>query len=231
MASARVVLSILLFFAASLPFAAAQGYAQGAHIGEGSRDTLLTITVWDIDLNPRPTYSTEELLQRLDLRARRGIAGLLYGYRFEYTLENRARDIEELFSLATVREIGRDDERLVLLDSWRDGEILYGRFGYRATLEESARMRAWRSSPTARAAGRGSADLWSTADEQQQAIEGAIKEAITDYLRANYANKPHRVSGSALLHDAPRLYLRSGAYLATLAVNVRIDNVDQFRYF
>ena len=202
---------------------------QGA-LSDG-RNIELSITVWGIDLNPRQTLSDEQLLAMLRERARVGISAMLYGYRFDYVLENRARGTAERFTLEPVRRIADGDPQLRLADRWRSGEQLFARFTYRADGAQAAWWNAWHAVPTTAATGDGAENVWASADEQRTAMERALQDAVTDYLRATYKQKPKRARGSLLLRDGGRMWLDSGQYLARVALLLRIDEVEEFRVF
>lgn len=201
------------------------------NVEQFGRNVLLTATVWDVDLNPRPTITEQRLRERLVERARIGISGMIYGYRFDYTLENKERNITEQFALSLVSTIPRNDPNLRLVTYWKQGEMLYGQFQYRATGEQLIWLSAWHNSPTVVGGGRGGATVWSSDDEQQTALFAALRDAVTRHLRKQYRDKPKRVTGSLLIRDGTRIWIASGEYRAELFTRIRIEEVEEFEYF
>lgn len=187
----------------------------------------LSITVWAVDLNPQQQLSDQQLMDELRERARSGLSAMLYGYHFDYTLENRPRQIAARFRLEPVAEIAIGDPHLQLRDSWRDGELLYAQFTYRAERARAAWLDAWQSASVATASAIGEEAVWASSDEQNAAITRAVQQSITDHLRATRRNKPQRAHGTLLFRHGPKTWIDSGAYWARVSIYLRIDAVDE----
>lgn len=188
---------------------------------------FLSVTVWAVDLNPRQQLSDQQLTAELRERARVGLSAMLYGYYFDYTLENRARQIAERFQLEPVAEIAIDDPQLQLRDSWRDGELLYAQFTYHPDSARATWLGAWQNALVASASAIGRETIWASDDEQQTAITRAVRQSINDHLRSEYRNKPHQVRGTLLFRHDPKVWIDSGAYWAQVLIYLRIDEVRE----
>ena len=198
---------------------------------ERDPDGILSVTVWDIDLHPKPTLSEAQLLNMLYERARIRISSMLYGYAFDYTLQNKARNIKEVFQIELVDEIAAGDPNLQLADRWQEGQKWYGRFVYYPNRLQSKRLHAWQHTISNTGGGMGAVKVGAVEDEQRAALNNAFKEGITRYLRAVYRNKPHRATGTALIHRDRRVYIQSGEYRAYLQMRIRLDEVREFQFF
>lgn len=191
----------------------------------------MSVTVWDIDLNPRQTLTTPQLIQRLRDHARVRLSAMLHGYTFDYTLENRARGTEERFLLEPLGEIASDDLRLQMIDSWQTDGVVWGQFTYRAAGAEAAWRDAWHGTPTATGSAIGVETVRAAGGGQQGAVVRAVRNAITDYLRAEHKNKPKRVRGTLLFRDETRLWIDSGEYRARVPLYLRIKEIEELRAF
>lgn len=230
--------------AAGVEASAATGRAGAAQVAvtetgrrAGAAQTVaeipLTITVWAVDLNPRPTLTEQQLMERLREQARRGISAMLHGYRFNYTLENRARDITERFVLEPVAEIASGDPRLRLLDLWREDEFRYAQFAYLARGVDAARLAAWRTTPRhPTASGFGSAGVWSEeTDKQQAAVTRAVQGALDAHLRATQRSQPQRADGVVLFREGPRVWIESAEYRAHISLYLRVNEIEEYGVF
>ena len=223
--------TIVLFLFCMCVLCSAHAQSRPPNATEHSPEKLLSVTVWDIDLNPKPTLSKAQLLDTLYERARIRISSMLYGYAFDYTLQNQARNIKEVFKIELVDQIAVGDPQLQLADHWQEGSKWYGRFVYYPNRLQSNHLDAWQRTISSTGGGIGTVKVGAVQDEQRAALNNAFKQGITRYLRATYRNKPHRVTGTALIHPNRRVYIRSGQYHAHLQMHIQLDQVHEFQFF
>jgi hypothetical protein len=201
--------------------------------GQSDVDSQMIFTLW-VDLEPavaageRPPRTEERAAELLFQEARFVLAGLIYGYTYEYVPYDAAREIAEEFQLSTRAEIQRGDPRLDAIDSYVKDKRLYTQFRYRLEPFQQRWLESWASSALPRVEAGGEHPWWEGHSAKLTAIEVAVKEAVRNYLRSQTRNKPRRARGSVILTDTPRVYVIAGAYRAEVSVRIRVDELDPY---
>jgi hypothetical protein len=202
---------------------------------EASRDFVdITVSAELAPLFPEGAelpLTEDAAIRRALEEARYILGGMLYGFRFEYVPADRAREVEEQFSLDPVAQVPFGDEHLDVVDSSMADDELRAQVRYRLQDFQRARLRSWRSGAIAELATNGSADLWEGPEARRKAVENAIKQAVRSHLRSRTRNKPKRATGSVLFATEPRIYVDSGAYVAELRVKLRVKQVEPYSVF
>jgi hypothetical protein len=62
-------------------------------------------------------------------------------------------------------------------------------------------------------------------------VEDAMRLAVRRQLRTMTDNRPREARGSLLLLEAPRIYVRSGAYQARVEIKVKVDEIRPYEVY
>lgn len=187
---------------------------------------------WELE----PYYPTEDeyplseqtAIRRMLEEARYTFSGMLYGFEFVYTPPDRAREVEEVFRLEPIAQIPWGDPRLQVRQSWVEEKRLHATLTYRVAAFQEARLQGWSSNAIPAATGQATAELYLGFPQRAVAIENAVKQAIRDYLRERYLNKPREARGQVLLREVPLMGIVEGSYRASVAVKLLIDRVEPY---
>lgn len=194
---------------------------------------ILRAPVW-VYLEPVPGTPVDEThppIENLRAVARFVMGGMVYGWRFSYTPSDRARGVNEEFSLTPIMEIARDDGRMTL-----DGIVpKYPRLSCWAeyVLDEShARWNSyWDSVLFVASSGRGSGERRDETDGIRAAYTRALLMSVREYGRKLEKNKPKEIVGELLLRDEPRLFSDEGQFVADVKVLVNIKEIVPYTAF
>ncbi len=187
---------------------------------------------WELE----PYYPTEDeyplteetAIRRMLEEALYTFSGMLYGFEFVYTPPDRAREVEEVFRLEPIAQIPWGDPRLQVRQSWVQEKRLYATLTYRVAAFQEARLHGWASNAVPTAAGQARAELYLGFAQRTVAIENAVKQAIREYLRERYLNKPRQARGQVLLREVPMMGIVEGSYRASVEVKLLIDQVEPY---
>lgn len=194
---------------------------------------ILRAPVW-VYLEPvpgSPADAAHPPIENLREVARFVMGGMVYGWKFSYTPSDRARGVNEEFTLTPVMEIGKDDGRLTL-----DGiKPKYPRLSCWAeyALDEShARWNTyWDSVLFIASSGRGSGERRDETDGIRTAYTKALLMAVREYGRKLEKNKPKEIVGELLLRDEPRLFSDQGQFVADVKVLVNMKEIIPYTSF
>jgi hypothetical protein len=197
----------------------------------------LTETFW-VDLEPpvgregeRYPLDQERAVRMLLEEARYVFGGMIYGFEFRYVPSDRRRGVSREFELTPIAEIRFGDPRLSVLSTRVDDMRLIGRLEYRTADFQRSRLAGWMSAAVASVAAEGEEPYWMGHDARVPAIENAIRQAVRTRLRSVTDNKPREATGSVLLLEAPRIYVKSGAYRARVDVKIRVDEIRAYSVY
>lgn len=206
---------------------AVPGFAQARN------DPLLVIELWT-ELDPlvadggeRPVPREVAVGRMLD-EAVFVFSGMVYGFRFSYVPADPARRVLEEFTLEPYALIIRGDPRLDVLQTWVTGDRLYARLMYTVDERQASWYRSWQSAATATSSGTGAAPFTGGPAVKQDALHDAIRMAIRNHARMLELNRPRRITGAAMIADAPVIGIRSGHYEARLPLLLQIDSIERY---
>lgn len=193
-------------------------------------DGGITLEVWTTeDRIIHGEHSTPE--RRLLEEARYTLSGIIYGWDFEYTPGDSRREVSEYFDLAPLGEVPWGNPGLDVRDLQARQGTLYGQIDYTFSRVESAHREQWRSFATARSTGVGTGDLLQGTSGKIAAIEAALHQAVREYLRGRYPNRPREAVGSVALARPPRIRTVAGRYEARVAVFLDVKDVRDYLVF
>jgi hypothetical protein len=198
---------------------------------------LLYIDVW-CELEPfagekdteYPLTKKQAALQILE-EARFIISGMIYGFNFSYIPQDKKRHVAERFDLSPVARIIPGDTHLKIISTEQQDKMLFTKIEYRPADFQITRRTAWLSNAIPSSEGKGEGDLFKGYHQKITSYEQAIKNAIRNLLRPRYFNKPRRITGQALIEEAPQIFIASGKYVSLVKVKLKIREVLPYTVF
>ena len=174
-----------------------------------------------------------ELIPRQDLEsiAVYVLSGLVYGWSFEYTPRDPSRGVEAYLSLEPLGEIDAASPGFSLSFVEEEGVRLYCRaeFAFDEAARNSARL--WRSVVYKSAKGRGYGERKDEAAGILAAYGEAIRSAIHESARAQTKNRPKEVRGEIKFKDEPRVFAKSGRFVAEADFLVNFKEIVEYSVF
>ncbi len=157
------------------------------------------------------------------------LSGMVYGWFFDYTPANRARGVQEIFTLTPIAQIPWGSARLRVIETGTADEKLWARTSYSMDDAESARRSSWESSTAALAQGEGQAEVMKGPEAKGLSFQDAVRDAIRRDLRTRYFDAPRRIRGDVVLWDDPLASVRSGMYRTAVKVKIMVREVVPYR--
>ena len=187
-------------------------------------------TVW---VYTEETPGNAELIPRQDLEsiAAYVLSGMIYGWRFEYTPADSSRGVAAFFSLEPLGEIDAASPGFSLNFIEEKGERLYCRAEF--AFDEAARGSAllWRSVVFKSAKGRGYGERKDEAAGIFAAYEEAARSAIHESARAQTKNRPKEVRGEIKFKEEPRVFVKSGRFVADADFLINFKEIVEYSVF
>ena len=148
------------------------------------------------------TSKKEELVNAILNRAQFVFSGMLYGYQFSYTPQDRRREVSESYSIELIKEIPWGKKALSVVETFHTENQVYVRLRYRLSKSEVAHRESWESNsiPVSSAIGIGNRFL--SEDGRRQSLESAMIVAIRNHLR-DRISKPRLIKGEVFIWKNP----------------------------
>ncbi len=156
------------------------------------------------------------------------LGGMIYGWKFEYEVGERARGIEETFSLSEQGRVPFGDPRLSVTDAEADTHRLTVWISYVPDESQSRRLAYWKSGDFKPVSGAGSAPLAAPLEGKRAALEDAARAALRAYLRGTERNRPKEARGAIALVGEPRYRVDSGKWTAVARFRLIVDELIPF---
>ncbi|HTP59675.1 MAG TPA: hypothetical protein VMM82_12210 [Spirochaetia bacterium] len=164
-------------------------------------------------------------------QARVLLSGMVYGWTFDYTPANGARNVAESFTLTPVAQFPWGSPRLKVVETQVADEKLWARVSYVMDDAEAARRASWESATPLLSQGQGKADVMKGAEAKGLSFQDAVRDAIRLALRGTYVNAPRQIVGDVVLWDDPETTVRSGMYRTVVTVRILIREIVPYRIF
>jgi hypothetical protein len=159
------------------------------------------------------------------------LSAMVYGWTFTYFPGDRARHVEQSFTLTPVAQIAWGSPRLSVLETEVVDQKLWARLSYAMSGDEALRRLSWESNTAALSTGRGKAPTSAGPPGKMASLEDAVREAIRLSLDTRWVNKPRQVSGDAVLWDDPQTLVRSGVYSTVAKVKILVRELVPYRIY
>jgi hypothetical protein len=208
----------------------------GLHAEDNLSDRVLALEFWceldpfvrEADIYP---LSKDEVSRRVLEEARFVFSGMIYGFTFSYTPLDRARGIEEEFSLVPQAEIPSGDPSLAVIDTRTTDERFFADLRYSVRLFQERWMRGWESSVLPVVSGIGTGRVSEGHTAKLVSYREAVKEAARGYLRQRLQNKPKEVRGEVILVSSTYCVVDAGAYTSRAQIKIRISEIVPYRIY
>ncbi|MBN2051121.1 MAG: hypothetical protein JW760_11785 [Spirochaetales bacterium] len=172
--------------------------------------------------------SEEEAARLILEEARFVFSGMIYGFTFRYTPSDTAREVEETFALEPIHAIPWGDENLRITGGRVDREFYRAEVLYRLEDFQEGYLSYWSSNTLPSSSGMGAGDLFQGTEGKYDALREGVKEAIRNYLRPRFFNKPREITGEAVLTEAPYVIIDAGRYHARVRVKLDIRELRPY---
>ena len=200
----------------------------------------LRIKLWSpLDENPvsQIVPESQEAYYGTSIRGLKKIApfllsGMIYGWEFEYTPSDKARNVEEFFSLTPIGEISEDDKNINFTDPAFLDTRVYCWLEYFRSDEMVIYRQRWDGIQFPRVSGFGESGNVDIVEAIKEAVSEAAKNAIRNYAQNQTKNKPKVVMGKILLKDEdPNIKIMKGKYTAHLDFFLYVDKIIQYSQY
>lgn len=172
--------------------------------------------------------SQEEAIRRTLEEARVVLSGMIYGFDVRYTPSDRDRQVEEELVIEPLAQIPKGDPSLRVLKVRTTDNKYFVHMRYNLADFQQRRLRAWGSNTLAVAAGRGTVPLHGGYRAKFDSFDQAIKNALRDYLRPRYRNKPSRIQAAVALQEPPYTVIDAGGYHSKVRIKIDIREVQPY---
>ncbi|HVP18517.1 MAG TPA: hypothetical protein VMU36_05925 [Spirochaetia bacterium] len=159
------------------------------------------------------------------------LSGMVYGWSFDYTPANRARQVAETFTLTPTAQIPWGSPRLRVVETEAADEKLWARTSYSMDDAESARRASWESSAADLSQGEGKASAMKGPEAKMLSFQDAVRDAIRLDLRTRYLDAPRQIRGDVVLWEDPMAAVRSGMYRTVVKVKIVVRELVPYRIF
>lgn len=166
----------------------------------------------------------ESILILLEL-SRQWFSGIIYGFDFSYQPSDRARQVQEIFTLEPVYQIPWGDRGLEYLGAIEEERRIEIRFRYHTKDYEIARLQGWYGSSFPGSSARGAATDHGDLRSREESLKAAVKEAIRSYFRTVIFNKPREITGRVALREMPRSFPDGGQIHSFVNITIDSDRV------
>ncbi|MGI5173273.1 hypothetical protein H0R92_06695 [Treponema sp. OMZ 840] len=160
------------------------------------------------------------------------LEGLVYGWKFVYTPSDKLRAVDEFFSVEPVIPVEIDEKLTFTNAGYRaESSRVECWVEYRLTENMISRRKRWQTTSFPRIKGIGSDSIVNESDGIKEACRQALKNAVRSYAQSLLKNKPKEISGTVLLVDLPRYYIKSGKYYADLDFFLFVSKIEGYTQF
>jgi hypothetical protein len=175
--------------------------------------------------------SEETAAKRVLEEGRTLFSAMVYGYTFVYTPSDAARKVAEVFELTPVAGIPWGAREVRVIETQTAGAKFFARLSLALPEADAKRRAAWSSAASDVSTGSGEASLFGGHAAKLEALKNAIKNAIRNHLSSRVLNKPREIRGEVVLWEDPQTGIRSGHYMTTAKVRLRITEIVPYRIF
>jgi len=172
--------------------------------------------------------SQEEAIRRTLEEARLVISGMIYGFDLRYTPSDRARNVAEELVIEPRTRIPAGDRALRVLQVRTSENKYFVHIRYDLAEHQQRRMQAWGSNTLSSAGGRGTAPLQQGYRGKFESFNQAIKNALREYLRPRYKNKPSRIQAAVALKEPPYTVIDAGGYHSKVRIKIDVREVRPY---
>lgn len=219
--SIRILLTILFYLSLTTPILNAESeiyenyiviYGEGPHGQHPKGFDVITYTKKNAEDIAKSEISTY-------------MSGMIYGYKFEYQVDNPVNKREEYFDLKPTHKLNVNDPNF----TYRQYEISQMSIRvqgiYRLFDDQKSYMTGYKS-----LSGSSSQGIYNEYDSQDwdnryKSFEQAVKNSILNYAKSNIKSRPETITGRLILRQSPKFYIVSGRWKVMVSTNIVIDEI------
>ena len=195
--------------------------------------TLLTGEIWyeqSLSANLQEgIIKQEELINSILEEAVYLFSGMIYGFAFSYTPQDKVRGTRESFTLEPIAQIPWGDPNLEAYQTYSEEGKTFVKFKYSCSPEQEQWLYRYNTRGTRTSRGYGSGSYQKGPSERYTSIEEGIKNGIRESLRQELFTKPREILGTVRLLEIPRLQIKNNYYIATVRISFLISDVLSYR--
>lgn len=216
--------------AASFLAVAMPGLAQGA------APSFLRGEFWtDVDLPPRdgesyPLPDSEAAGRVLD-EAAWVFSGMVDGFAFDWTPENKGRQVKESFALESLATISHGDPRLVPGATVKTATRLGAWIDFRPDAADQRSLESSLSPTWKNAQGVASISRSRGFSGRREAYVAAAKAAIEAWARSTEPVRPREIKGRLVFANVPLVGIEDDAWKISLRVRIEILELRRWSFF
>ena len=185
---------------------------------------------------PISTHSQDDIdkkpcIEELENLGRFVLSGMIFGWEFSYTPADKTRNVREYFDIKPVNSISNTDKHFYITDLSSEYPRLYSWARYTVHDEYIRRLERLESVVFSTAIGRGTSNKIFDSEGIIEAYENALLNAVNNYARKEEKNKPKEIRGEIILRNNPRVYMKSGQYIADIKVLIRLTEIVPYVIF
>lgn len=159
------------------------------------------------------------------------LSGMLYGWTFEYTPSDKSRKVSEYFEFNEVHSFDYEVNKIEYhAPVVKDGKLLVWAYCDRNGAQKLSYER-WSSIVHPHVQGTGTGSVEDGFEGIRAACGEAVKNAVREHWRIYEKNKPKEITGSVLLINNPRIYIKDGKYVVVLDFFMETDKITRYNYY
>lgn len=159
------------------------------------------------------------------------ITGMVYGWKFVYTPLDKARGVEEFFEVTEVQSLDPGRDFISYASPWIQNNRLNCWCEFTRNDFQVQNYMLWSSIQNPVIHGRGYGELSKGFAGLKDAANDALKNAIREYFRVKYKNKPKEISGSVLIREIPTIGIDAGRYVINLDFFMECGRILEYRVY
>lgn len=159
------------------------------------------------------------------------ITGMVYGWNFVYTPSDKARGVEEFFEVTEVQSLNPYKDLINYAYPWIQNNRLNCWCEYTRDDFQVQNYKLWSSIQNPTIHGRGYGDLAKGFDGLKDAANDALKNAVREYFRIKYKNKPKEIRGAVLIREIPVIGIDAGRYVINLDFFLECGKIVEYKVY
>jgi hypothetical protein len=153
-------------------------------------------------------------------------SGMVYGWEYEYTVGEKARNLVDVFEWMPLGELSFGDVRMRPTDSACEGSVYRLWADYELDGAQAARRGTWLAGQIRAVHARGSTGL---ENEQQDALRDAAREAVRSLAHGSERERPKAVRGRIALAEFPVITIADGVWVASAKFFIEIREIQKYK--
>jgi hypothetical protein len=171
-------------------------------------------------------FSKEETVEFARNEIMEFLSGLLYGYNFNYKIENQINKTKGYFELKNISKIKKEDKNLSLTQVEESQLSKKIQAIYRLNENQKNYIAGFHSSLSKSSSGEGSVPVSEPWEKRLEAYKDSLKNSILNNARKTYKSRPLYIQGKVFLSESPKFSLVSGEWKVDVKTQILITKVE-----